>query len=125
MPTKEIYEKNKEYYKEYARTHKEEQRFYSKRYYQKHREKVRELAHFSYMDNRQKEIDRSMEYYRKKHPVVKSVRLRKNGEQWPPKTCLNCNNSFIPRSTHKYQKYCSTKCYANHKGYLNLPQYKK
>jgi hypothetical protein len=128
MPTAERYAKMTEEQKEAERQRsrdyaKKDKGAAQKRYYQKHKKEISEINHFVYLDNPQKEIDRAMKYYRQKHPEIKSVRVRKKGEQWSPKTCPNCKKVFTPHPQHKNQIYCSSLCYAQKTGYLNLPQY--
>ena len=130
MPTKERYakmsEKQKQAYRDYAHErYKKTGGADQKRYAEKHREELREIAYFEYHENpkvKNQSIKRAMKSYRKRNPVVKRLRLRRKGELFPPKTCPCCNKAFTPN--HKEQIYCSSKCFAEHKGYLNLPQYK-
>jgi (p)ppGpp synthase/HD superfamily hydrolase len=131
MPTAERYAKMTEKQKE-AERERGKQYYYANlerskdiahRSYIKHQKERLEAAHFQYIDNPQKEIERTMKYYRKKNSIIHHIRERKNGELWAPKVCLNCKKLFIPNS--KKQIYCTQKCFAENKGYKNLPQHNK
>ena len=135
MPTKERYARMTDYEKEmtalsrksWYEMNKEYCRQKAREYYQENKERIKENARLLYQNDsviREYTKIRGMKAYRKKHPEIKRVRIRKNGEQWPPKTCPYCKKEFIPSGQRPEQIFCSSLCYAKKRGYLNLPQYK-